>query len=428
MSWLDSYRTASYRGIEFKVEGHDAGFGRRQVTHEFPGRDKPFTEDLGRRAREFSVDAYVLGDDYATDRDRLIAACEAGGEGELVHPYLGNMQVECTGLRVRETSRDGRICYLQLTFVEAGEAAFPSSEADLVKNITSSANDAMEAAREGFLGKFSIDGFPSFVVDAAAGKLGGLSDLMSNLPINPMAAAQSVADFSLKVKSLKTQALRLVNAPREMANSILGIMSSVREVFGGRSNTVLRTMRKAYEAPYTGPTSTPNRKQQKANDEAFSALIRQAATAEQAKEAAVRASESATAVAAARANEADGTTATTEDAPGTEGLYQSREEAVAARDEITDSLDAEMEDPATEPAAFQAFAKLRTEVVKGVPAPTLRLPSLAEVTPPATLPSLVVSYDFYEDACRSVEIAKRNKAPHPGFLQGGKPLEVVADA
>lgn len=416
MSWLDSYRTASFRGIEFKVEGHDAEFGRRKVTHEYPGRDKPYTEDLGRRAREFSVDAYVLGDEYAAARDQLIAACESEGVGELVHPYLGNLQVECIGLRVREMSREGRICYLQMTFVESGEAEFPSDEVDSVKAVTTAANDAMEAASDGFLGRFSVDGLPSFVADAAAGKLGDFSDLMANLPINPLAGAQAVADFTLRVRALKSQALRLINQPRELANSILGIVSSVRDVFGSRADTVLRTMRTKNQAPYVGPTNTPNRRQEKENADAFSALIRQAALAEQAKDAAVRASESADAVAAEQGS------------TDQEGLYQTRDEAIAVRDEITDALDVEMEDPATGALMFQAFTALRTEVVRGVPAPTLRLPSIVEVTPPATLPSLVVAYDFYENAGRAVEIAQRNRAQHPGFLTGGRPLEVITDA
>lgn len=416
MSWLDSYRTASFRGIEFKVEGHDAQFGRRKVTHEYPGRDKPFTEDLGRKAREFSVDAYVLGDDYAAARDQLITACESDGVGELVHPYLGNLQVECMGLRVREMSREGRICYMQITFVEAGEAEFPSDEVDSVKAVTSSANDAMEASRDGFLGRFSVDGLPSFVADAAAAKLGEFSDLMANLPINPMAGSQSVADFMLRVRSIKGQALRLINQPRELANSILGIVSSIRDVFGTRADTVLRTMRSQNQAPYVGPTNTPNRRQEKENDEAFSALIRQTAIAEQAKDAAVRASDSADAVAADR------------DDTEQSDLYQTRDEAIAVRDEITDALDAEMEDSATDALMFQAFTALRTEVVRGVPAPTLRLPSIVEVTPPATTPSLVVAYGFYGDAGRAMEIAQRNRAPHPGFLAGGRPLEVITDA
>lgn len=418
MAWLDNYRTASFRGVEFKVEGHDAQFGRRQVTHEYPQRDKPYTEDLGRKAQEFSIDAYIVGDDYADARDRLIDACETAGPGELVHPYLGNMQVDCTGLRLREASFEGRICRLQLTFIEAGEPAFPAGEVDPIKSVTSAANDAMEAASGGFLSRFSVDGLPSFVADAAAGKLGSFSDLMSSLPINPMAGAQAVADFTLKVRSLKSQALRLINAPREMANSILGVVSGIRDVFGSRSGTVLRTLRSANEAPYVGPTNTPNRRQEKENAEAFSALIRQAAIAEQAKDAAVRASDSADAVAADQGGaSADG-----------DGLYQSREDAIEVRDEITDALDEEMEDPATDAMMFQAFNKLRTEVVRGVPAPSLRLPSIAVVTPPATLPSLVVAYDFYENAGRAEEIARRNGAPHPGFLTGGRPLEVITDA
>ncbi len=427
MAWKDTLRTASFRGIPFLVDGHDAEFGRRNETHQIAQRDKPYTEDLGKAARGFSIDAYVLGDNYARDRDRLIEAFETAGPGDLVHPYLGNMRVDGKWLRVRESSRDGRICYLQMTFVESGEAAFPSNDTDSVKSITSSANDAIEAAGSGFAGKFTVDGFPSFVVDAAAGRLGGLSDLITNLPINPMASAQVVADFSLRVRSLKTQALRLINSPRDMASSIMGVISSVRDVFGVRSTAVLRTIRVAYTAPYTGPTNTPNRVQQKTNDEAFSALIRQSSISEQAKSAGVTANNSAAAASAARGDAGD-SVAAVENALGTDDIYQSRDEAVAARDEITDVLDSEMEDPATGPAEFQQFTRLRTEVVRGVPAPNMRLPSLAEVTPPSTLPSLVVSYAFYENAGRAVEISKRNKVPHPGFLQGGQPLEVVADA
>ena len=77
MSWRDRYLTASFRGVEFKVQKHDATFGRRQVVYEYPQRDTPSTEDLGRRARELSLDAYVIGEDYHLQRDRLIA----GGKG-----------------------------------------------------------------------------------------------------------------------------------------------------------------------------------------------------------------------------------------------------------------------------------------------------------------------------------------------------------
>ena len=412
MSWLDSYRTASFRGVEFKVEGHDASFGRRQVTHEFPQRDEPYTEDLGRRAREFEVDAYLIGDDYPSQRNQLIAAAETDGPGELVHPYLGNMQVVCTGLRLRENSRDTRMCKLRLTFTEAGEAKFPTNVTDAVESVSTAANAFTEAASGGFVGRFLTDGFPSFVIDAAAGKVSSLSSMLSNLTVNPLGEAQAVASFFTKVRALGESALHLVTQPSSLAAEIAGIIGDIRDVFGTRSGDVLRTLRATYSLPYSGPLNTPSRRQQAANDEALSALIRRASLAEQATQAVITASDSAATI--------EGDSAAT-------GVFKTREEAVAVRDELTDALDAEAEAAATTVEEFRAMTDLRTQVVRGVPSPDLALPRVAEYTPPSTSPSLVVAYSLYGTAGRATEIADRNRAPHPGFLTGGQSLQVITD-
>lgn len=412
MSWLDSYRTASFRGIEFKVEGHDASFGRRQVTHEFPQRDEPYTEDLGRRAREFDVDAYLVGDDYPSQRNQLIAAAETAGPGELVHPYLGNMQVVCTGLRLRENNRDTRMCKLRLTFIEAGEAKFPTNVTDAVESVATAADTFTEAASGGFVERFLTDGFPSFVVDAAAGKVAGLSSMLSSLTVNPLGEAQAVASFFTKVRALGENALHLVTQPSSLVTAVAGIITDIRDVFGTRSDDVLRTLRAAYISSYSGPLNTPSRRQQAANDDALSALIRRVSLAEQAKQAVITASDSAAAIA----------TESTEP-----GVFRTREEAVAVRDELTDALDAEAEDDTTTIDEFRAMTDLRTEVVRGVPSPDLALPRVAEYTPPSTQPSLVVAYGLYGTAARATEIADRNRAPHPGFLIGGQPLQVITD-
>lgn len=46
MTWKDRLQDASFRGVPFKVEEESAGTGRRVETHEYPNRDKPYTEDL----------------------------------------------------------------------------------------------------------------------------------------------------------------------------------------------------------------------------------------------------------------------------------------------------------------------------------------------------------------------------------------------
>jgi prophage DNA circulation protein len=75
--------------VPFAVRRSDAQVGRRTVQHEYPQRDTPFAEDMGRAARRFSLDAYVLGPDYDQARDRLIDALEARGPGLLHRSTAG---------------------------------------------------------------------------------------------------------------------------------------------------------------------------------------------------------------------------------------------------------------------------------------------------------------------------------------------------
>lgn len=56
--WRDRLRDASFRGVPFSVEDDEGSFGRRVQVHEYPNRDKPFTEDLGRATRRMTINAY----------------------------------------------------------------------------------------------------------------------------------------------------------------------------------------------------------------------------------------------------------------------------------------------------------------------------------------------------------------------------------
>ena len=121
MSWAQAYRGASFRGVPFQVVGHEGDFGRRTVTHEYPLRDKPYVEDLGRKARTLKIEALVIGADYMAARDRLLAAIEQPGPGRLVHPYLGELQVSVLGVTLRESTAQGGMAGLSFECVESGE-------------------------------------------------------------------------------------------------------------------------------------------------------------------------------------------------------------------------------------------------------------------------------------------------------------------
>jgi prophage DNA circulation protein len=395
MSWRDRYRQASFRGVEFFVESADSTHGRRQAVHEFPDRDVPYTEDLGRKAREWTLDGYLIGDDYDLVRNQLQSACETPGPGQLVHPYRGELTVECAGLTISEKSQDGRMCRVSMVFREAGEQSFPRSVTDSVNAISRAGNSVIGAAQGGFIERFLTDGFPAFVREAAAARVQQLTSFLEN-PGYPFGAdIQAASDFVYSVRDLAADAMDLVLEPSRLVGRITSVLGSIRGVFGDNSASVLGGMYQEFDDTYIGSTGTPSRRQQGENFEAVGEFVRQVAISEGAKAAVV-----------------------------TE--YPSYQEAVTARDTLLDAIDEESE-RTTNDDAYVAINGLRTEVVRGIPDQAERLPQLLDYTPRATLPGLLVAYQLYGDASREAEITARNRPRHPGFMIGGQALEVLSD-
>ena len=182
MSWRDRLLPASYRGIPFYVEAHDSVVaGRRTVVHEYPGRDAPYVEDLGRAVSEWNITAYVLGRDYDVARDRLIAACGAAGEGELRHPYLGIQRAHCKACSVSERTGEGGVARFALAFVVSRPARYPAAVAAGVDTAA-----ARTAASEAL-----VRGWPplsGWTRSAAASALGSIPASAGEPPRGPASA------------------------------------------------------------------------------------------------------------------------------------------------------------------------------------------------------------------------------------------------
>lgn len=131
----------------------EASGGRRVVLHEYPLRDTPYSEDLGRRAREFSVRGYIIQGrtyDYASARADVLKALEAYGPGELVHPWHGEVNVVVDDYRLRESMERGGLLELDIRFREAGQLANPTASVDTAKGVASAASSARQALKNSF--------------------------------------------------------------------------------------------------------------------------------------------------------------------------------------------------------------------------------------------------------------------------------------
>jgi prophage DNA circulation protein len=139
--WRWRLLPAHFDGYMFHVESGSRESGRRIVTHEFPKKDLPYSEDMGRRAIEFSVRGYIIqfvGDanmglvaknniyqrDYTQARDLLQQRLDTAGPGPLQLPLAAPIMVVCTRYRLTEEERAGGYCVFDMGFVELGASPF----------------------------------------------------------------------------------------------------------------------------------------------------------------------------------------------------------------------------------------------------------------------------------------------------------------
>lgn len=182
---VKTLREASYEGIRFDVDSATLTFGRRTVTHEFPQRDTSYVEDLGKATRQFSIQGFIVGDDFIDRSKRLIDKIESqvgtdrrANHGKLVHPWLGSLEVTPIDNPSITYDRAKRFCTFTLTFLEAGNES--------TKKTTSWANQLLSKA-DALYAKIFGDWTPD--------KIAGIVDDVTS-QINSCAAVLSSCQFA----------------------------------------------------------------------------------------------------------------------------------------------------------------------------------------------------------------------------------------
>ncbi len=381
--WLQNYRTASYRGAEFFVDNVDSQFGRRIVTHEYPQRDIPYSEDLGRKARHFNVTGYLVGSEYQLARDELIEACEVGGPGELVHPYMGTISVVCGGITVRERRQDGGYCEVSFSFIEDGENEFPAAISNPQTAVDIAADGAQGSSGSVFESVYDIDGLPEFVrtemVDAANTLLDPFDRLLS-----------ASNDFADSVLALRRDLITIINRPAALVDGFLGVINRVSTQVGETDLTSATLHDLSTGELRTVPETTGTRRRQSRSQNALENMVREMATAEHARVVAGK-------------------------------PYDSYQQALTTRSQLMDEIDQVSEVAADE--VFDTLQTLRAKVVQSIPDP--RLPEIQSITMRQSTPALALAYQIYGDPLRDADIVTRNQIGHPGFIPGGSSVEVV---
>ena len=417
----ENLRPASFRGVAFEVESHSESGGRRVELHEYPLRDTPYAEDLGKKAGKWQIEAFLVNgkSGYAERRDKLREALNASGPGTLIHPYLGELSVSVDGYSLKETTREGGYCTFSISFVEAGQPVEPDVEKDTAANVLDKAEAAKEAATAGFLDEY----MPLLEdLEGLAGKVPALlseATAFLGTPLSILSRAQSAASSVLAL-------------PDRLASRLLGYLGTIRQL-GGIATSGLKM--NALTA-LLGKKSAGTASSWLVTSNGVIAGIVGKTSWPQAGGGSIGGGtpspETPGVVASTVANRAEtplidliAAGAVIEAAiESADADYGTADEALASRDAVIDAID-EVQRANCSDAVFTALSELAVAVNEDLTTRGAELPKLGSATLFMSMPALAASYRLYGDVGQADAIVARNRIRHPGRVPGGVPLEVI---
>jgi prophage DNA circulation protein len=348
---------------------------------------------MGRKAREYKVEAYILGANYMAGRDDLITALETAGAAQLVHPYHGTVNVTAMpDCQLTESTREGGMAKFSITFLEAGKQTEPTTSDNTEAALVNQQNACDKSYGEDFGETFDVAGQPDFVVDDA---LENTDDLLS-LPEMDLGNLDWIrADPLSTIQGLLPENLMTsLAAPLAFA---AGLLALVRKA--GDLESLFTFAAGLLDDADSAVVTTPSRQQLVANQAGLGNLMLQGATSRRIFDLATS-------------------------APATV------DEARAVRNEIVSRSDVVLFSPGVSQAASEAMIQLRTNALEHLAATTVGLPQLVTVTRQATAPAVVLAHDFYGDSWLAqgldADLVTRNDVHHPGFVAAGKPIKFIA--
>lgn len=391
MSWLDEYRQASYKGVEFYVPDHSFTGGKRAKVWEYPGKNKPYVQKLGNKAERFTINGYLVDDNYTPQRNDLIDAVRADTNGKLVHPYYGEIIVDVLDWDFRESVREGAMVRFTLQCVESGELTFPLTTIDNPTAVANKKRSAYDAMIEAFDAAYDIVSVPHSIAQNAIATVNkGLEAVEKAKTV-----VSAVSEFRRDIDTLKGKGIALAYDAKALGNSVVEsvqfgtnftddfpvTVENSRENFENMTNLFLFTPEQiTSEDPFSPPNMIAELYQMTAAVSATTLL--------------------------------------------TVMQYDSYEASIEFRDIALKKLDFFME-KVTDDLLYMELYSLRAQVIKDLEERAQNLPRLSVTVLPVSLPALVLSQRLYQTVDNEQDIIDRNNIFNPAFVPALTDLEVL---
>lgn len=411
----EQLQPASFRGVPFEVEASGITVGRRTVVHEYPQRDRPYVEDMGRATRNITLQCFVVGSDYLEQAQALMHELEEPGPGTLIHPWLGEMEVTITSVSELLFDQGLGVASVTITATEAGDLEFPAVTADEDTEALEAADAVEKSAVDKFCEDFDLSTINDWIDSALEGSLLDALNFVSAGDLGKLFDyAEGVADKAMALLSTdpKIFATRLAGALglsrwATTVSAWRGVAKSLKNLC---RHDKLKARTKAYAERKGEPMFDVTRQVMK-SQAAIETLVRQLLIAQMVGVSTL--------------------VATSKDVSSPDGeedmrtTTRSYDEIVELRDELCQVLDDELLMEEND-EMYQVLDEARTAIFDVLTHKADALQHVVIVKPDDVFPAVVLAYDYHDDADRDLEIARRNSVEHEGFCPASE-LRVLSE-
>jgi len=413
-NWRDELLPASFRGISFLIPQASVPVGQKGQLHEYPQRDEPFFEQLGKQAQVHTMSAWVIGDDCFERRDKLLEALQAPGPGELVHPWLGRMQVKVGDCKVSHELTAGGMVSFDLTFYPDKPLTFPTAKVNSQQQVVKASDSMLGSALERYKQAMAK-------VDQARLGLLRLRNSLSNVYA---VIQQQFAPFVGVFTNLTGFAQSLINSPGALSSLFSSYFSdfslqdsAFADTSSSYKNAVATTTQQTEAVTAINTVSQSGGIDSAAAAQATANLVQDALLVQMA----LIISE----MPIASQPVSSGSTPSVEQQailPVVRPEVPVADDVLQLRDSLSDAIfEASLK---ADPAHYVVMNTLRQTLVKHLTAVAESGVRLVDITPPETMSALVLAYQRFGDATRSAEVVQRNRIRHPGFVPAA-PIKIA---
>ncbi|HAT5012310.1 TPA: multidrug DMT transporter [Serratia marcescens] len=412
----EELRDASFRGVPFYFVDVEGNSGRRAIPHAYPKKEVGWTEDHGAVLTQQQINGILLGSDYQAQFNRLLAALNTPGPGELVHPWFGVQRVQAGKVTHKLSTEEGGIAYISFEVFEAGEQLFPSQQEDTTAT-TLSAADSVKAALASGDYFAALDGVGN-MVDTL---LDDLQGFVTNLPTLP----DALNEWMDRLNRFKDLAGIIVATPGELIRDITGLISDMKDLVTDApwALQVYGQLRDKWDGDRAAQAATKSLADNIAVnvDTGFASSVTRSSTidisdAMQANIDDFRQFVIVSSLVATAETVATATFETSQDAQRTGDALAERlgEQAIDAVESGQREL-------------WRSLRALRFAVANDVRIRSVQLPELRRVSPRQTTPVMLLTWRETGDAEQRDALVTRNRLRYPAFILPSQVIEVVGN-